>query len=249
MDILDQNDRGEFFDLADEVIQLPDVADARIRDPEVYMMRLALMQSPRERLIEYLKSQFIFYQDTTHEVVTTRSMGLVGLSFGWLFGGIYKSRHLFEDFQRQHNASVFDSRYRGQRLYFDNFIYHTIRKGTKFGVGSGLLCYSVGFLAFGSLSYRNELYLPDWLVGFATIGAISRCNLGLRGLVFGTGIGLFGGCLGYGIAALLIAGSGKSVAEMKYMNHMEYLKKRQAQLNRNYRLRDSIDRDKLSKVT
>uniref|UniRef100_A0A6G1SPD4 Complex I assembly factor TIMMDC1, mitochondrial n=1 Tax=Aceria tosichella TaxID=561515 RepID=A0A6G1SPD4_9ACAR len=249
MDIFDYNNRNEFLEIADEVIAVPNIEDAKIRDPEIYMKRLSDINTPRERLIEFFKSQFDLTSDVTHEVVTTRMMGFSGLMFGWLLGGLSKSRHIFEDFQRQHNASVFDNEHRARRLRFDNYVYNILRRGAKYGVGSCLLCYSVGLIGYGSISYRNRLYMPDWLVGFGTLGAITRCFLGLRGVAFGTGLGLLGGTFAYGFASLAELGSGKSVAELRYLNHMEYIQKRQARLNRVYKLRSQVDQEKLSKIS
>lgn len=249
MDIIDRDNKNEFFEIADEVIAIPAKDDVQLRDPEVYKKRLADIHSPRERLIEFAKSHFDITSNTTHEVFYTRAMGLSGLMFGWLFGGLSKSRHIFEDFQRKHNAEVFDTEYRLRRLRFDNYVYTTIKRGTKFGVGSCLLCYSAGLIGFGSISYRNELYMPDWLIGFGALGGVSRCWLGLRGVVFGTGMGLLGGSLAFGYAKLTEVMGGMSVAQLRYLNHLEYVNKREARLNRAYRARAETDLEKISKIS
>jgi hypothetical protein len=238
-----------FFDLADEVVTVPKAEDIRVIDPEVYLKRLSDIDTPNERLIEFIKSQFYPPAQATHEVTYIRMMGFAGLAFGWLFGGISRSKRMFEQFQQQHNASVFDNKHRANRLYVDNYFYTTIRRGAKYGIGAGLFCSTAGMIGFGSITYRNQLYLPDWLIGFGTFGAVTRCWLGLRGVVFGAGIGLIGGTLGYGCAKFLELTSGKSVTQLRYLNHVDYLQKRQAELDRIHRFREETDREFLNKIS
>jgi hypothetical protein len=249
MDILDLDNRNEFFDTADDVIIVPNIEDIRIKDPEVYMRRLETIQSPRERLLEFLKSQFDLSYEPTHEAVYIRIMGLTGLMFGWLLGGMARTRHTFEDLRRQHNASVFDGHHRAKRYIMDNYVYTSIRKGARVGLGSCLLCSSAGLIGFGTIIYRDRLYLPDWLVGFGTLGAVSRCWLGTRGVVFGAGMGVLAGAFGYGYARFMEISTGKSIAEMRYMTHVEYARKRQIQLDRYHKARQETDLEMLSKVS
>lgn len=246
--IIDFHENNQFFDLADQVIILPDVEDVRITDPEVYLQRLADIQAPRERLIEFFKSQFDFSVEATHEAVYIRTMALSGLAFGWLFGGLNRSRHYFESFQRQYNAAVFENNHRAKRLYVDNYVYNILRRGAKYGLGSCLLCTTAGLIGFGSISYRNKLYLPDWLIGFGALGGLSRSFLGVRGLVFGTGMGILGGAFAFGFARMVEVTSGNSVTQLRYLNHMNYLKRRDAYLNSLYRVKNEVDQEMISKI-
>lgn len=246
--IYDCEFNNDFFDLADEVIQYHSREDVTIKDPEFYMKRLSEIQSPRERLTVFFKSQLNFNDDPTHEAVFVRSMGISGLAFGWLFGGISKTRNLTEDYQRRYNAAVFDGHHRMKRQYVDTYVYTTIRRGAKYGVGSFLLCTSAGIIGLGSITYRNQLYMPDWLVGFAALGAASRSWLGLRGIVAGAGLGVMGGLIGYGVARASELFTGRTMSQLRYLNHMEYLKKREATYERIQRHRKRTDQEMLDKI-
>lgn len=246
-ELLDVDNKNIFIDIADEVIQVPRRDEVQLKDPEILMKRLQDLQSPSERLRHFFWSMVNFKDQQTHESYYIACMTVTGTTAGWLFGGLAGSKHIHAEYARRHNASVFDGKYRAERHHFDNFVYRIFRRGMKYGVGTGLLCASSGILTFGSINYRNQLYYPDWAIGFATLGAITRCWLGLRGVTAGGVLGLAIGTFGYGLARGFEKLSGQSVTQLRYLNHVEYLRKREAKLERLRRLRNEFNQDIFSK--
>lgn len=224
---------------SDQYIQVPEAHEVRIQDPEEFMGRLQEISSPYSRMKHFLLSSFnIWYDDPTYEGRIVQRMTIAGLSFGCLLGSMIKGRDLNDEYTRQHNASVFDNQHRARRHRIDTFVYNYARRGLSSGFKAALLCGSVGVISFGSITIRNKLYYPDWAVGFISLGALSRCWLGLRGIIGGGGLGLIGGTIGFGLACLCEQASGMSVAQFRYLEEIEFLRKHQAKLNQLQRSRE-----------
>lgn len=240
--MVDIQTSSEMLDLADEVIVVPSRDEIRVRDPEVYMKRLAELQTPRERLIEFGKSLFYHRADSTHESNWVRGLTLYGAAIGWLLGGTLYSRDITQDYVRQHNAAVFEGTHKRSRHYLDNMIWGVTTRGAKYGIGTGLLLGSTGIISLGSINYRNKLYLPDWIVGFGTLGAITRCWLGPRAMAAGAGFGSAVGLFGYGVAKSLELVTGYSVTQIRYLWHIEYIQKQEAKLENLQRMRRDYER-------
>lgn len=234
---------NELIDRADEVVSVPDPKDVRIRDPEVYLKRLSDLQTPHQRLAHFLKSVVLFDPDPTHESVWVKKMFIAGAAFGWLFGGLANSSHYHQDYIRRHNAAVFEGRYRAARHLNDSYIYNFITKGTKYGVRTSLLAASVGIISLGSINCRNQLFLPDWIIGFGALGAISRSWLGMRAMAVGGLLGASAGLFGFGLAKSFEMLSGVSVAQMRYLHHTDYMRKREARLDSLRRTREWYEKD------
>lgn len=233
---------NQFYDRADEVVTPPERDGLVARDPEFYMSRLREITTPGQQMKEFVLSVFNPYNDNaTHEGLFVRSMALYGLTFGWIVGGLLDSKHLHTEYARQHNASVFDGNYRAKRHRYDTLVLTVARRGMPLAFKSSLMALGAGFIGFGSISFRNRLYYPDWVAGCAALGALSRCWLGTRGVVAGAGFGILGGTIGYAMARASEISSGMSVAELRYQEEMQFAQKRRA-------LRDRLQRQRVEWV-
>lgn len=219
---------NRFLDDHEEIIAVPSLEDASYnRDPEEFLVRLAELETPKERLKTLVTTLFYFVEEPTHEALLIRRLGLVGFMGGFVLGGIIGGQGFTNEFIRNHNAAVFEGKHRAHRMYWDNMSTGLLRKGLHYGCKTGLLCSAAGFASFGSIAYRNKLYLPDWLVGFALIGGVSRLWLGSKAFVAGGIIGSCAGLIGFGLAKSFELVSGTSVSQMRYLYHTEWLKARE----------------------
>lgn len=231
-------------DRADEVITAPKPEDARdYQSPEVYMNRLSSLEEPKDRLKALFTSLVDFQNEPTHEAEMIRHMSIVGTMVGGFFGGLLNSQGAHDRYRRLHNASVFDNQYRGNRHFWDTLLVGVVSKGLKHGVQCFLLTTSVGLIGFGSIAYRNKLYLPDYLVGFGTLGAITRLWLGSRAMLAGAGFGFAIGIFAYGFGKGFELLTGESIAQIRLRNHSQWLVAREARLRRLQTLREEFNNE------
>lgn len=229
-------DSNELLDCPEIVIQLPDPDTVYRGDKADILQRLNNLESPSERLLTLAKSVFIPYEDPTHEAYLIRTITLAGASIGFIHGGILNSQHIHEDYIRKHNATIFENKAVADRHFWDNLFWRIGSQGLPNAIKAGLLCGAASTTALGSIVYRNELYLPDWLVGFSAIGSLSRCWLGMRGVVGGGMFGVAAGLIGYGLAKCYELVIGKSVSHMRYIEHSLWLERRAAKQEQIHRL-------------
>lgn len=192
-------------------------------DDERSLSRMEELQSPAQRVAVIFTSMLNPMEKATHESQWIGKMVLTSFFGGMLYGGIFKAIDIRDKFLRVHNTHVYDNKYLAERAYKDGFVYGTIAKGMKYAVGASLFAGCSGFLIFGSMAYRNRLYLPDWLAGFTVIGAASRFMLGPRGMAVGGLFGLPVGLLCYGLARGVEIATGVTVPQRRLMNHKQYL--------------------------
>ena len=238
-----------FIDRVGEAIFVPKPEEIHLDDPDQYLARLDEIQAPRERLFELLKSILDGSSPPTHESMYIRTLTFSGLISGWFYGGVLRNQGLSAEYARKYNAAFFEGRSRAQRHYLDNYVRTVATRGIKHGVLGALLCGASGVVSFGSIVYRNELYYPDWLIGFASLGGLTRFwSLGMRGAIGGAGFGVLAGTIGFGAAKLFELVSGKSVGEMRYFTTVEYLTQREKKRQRILRSREKDSREILSRL-
>lgn len=212
---------------AGEVIIVPIKEDVLpYQTPEEFIARLNKIESPNQRLLTMAKSLFYTRDEPTHEAILIRKMFLAGAIGGLAFGAIMNSGEISSAFIRNYNAAAFEGRYLAKRMYYDRFISGIFSRGLGYAFKTSLLTGTAGCVCFGSITYRNELYLPDWLIGFATLGGLTRLWLGSRAVAAGGLLGSFVGVFGFCVAKGLEAFSGYSVSQLKYIEHTDWLKAR-----------------------
>lgn len=223
------------FGVAPSILNVPKYEDVLdLETPEERISRLANMQSPSERLKDLFINTINFRaHDVSHEARWIRIMAANGALFGMLYGGVLNSQGAHADYQRKHNADVFEGKFRANRHFWDTLILRCASKGLKFGFRTGILMGLTGFISFGSITYRDKLYFPDWIVSFTTLGGLSRLWLGSRAVAVGGLGGFVGGLLGYGVARSIELFSGHQVTYFRRLYHTEWLESRQATLRRN----------------
>lgn len=219
----------------DSTIIVPKYEDvANSKSPEENVSRLNEITSPRERLIAFLIGTFNIYEvDPPHESRWTRQMMANGMVAGLMYGAFVKSKDAHIDYRRKYNADIFEGKYRAERHFWDTLLTRLISKGMKYALRFSLLMGAAGFISFGSITYRNKLYYPDWAIAFTTFGGLTRLWLGPKAFAMGGLFGLVAGTIGYGTARSIELCSGKDVTYYRTLYHLEYLEKREAQVRKN----------------
>lgn len=218
------------LEAADEIIIVPPREDVQYyKDPIEYINRLDEIESPNHRLITLAKSVFNYREEPTHEASMIRYMFISGAAGGMFYGAFMARHDVTSTFIRNYNASVFEGKYRAKRMYYDRLINGLYSHGLNYGFKTSLLAGSASIISFGSITYRNKLYFPDWLVGFTTLGGLTRLWLGSRAVAVGGLLGAIVGTVGFGVAKGLEYFSSYSVAQMRYLDHHEWSTRRQNQ--------------------
>ena len=225
----DVSANNKFIDEGPAYIIVPKRDDLINRHPEEYLNALDKLESPRQRISLFLRS-IVDPREETHESQWIRTMAAFGGVTGALYGGIVSTSHFQQDYIRKHNAAVFEGRHTAHRHYVDSLIYKAATKAIRPAIVAALLSGSAGVVSFGSINYRNRLYFPDWIIGFAALGGLTRTWLGPRAMAVGGFLGSLAGLFGYGLAFSLEAITGESVTKWRYLHHLEYLEKREEQL-------------------
>lgn len=239
-----------YFDGHEEVIVVPKREDVEsCRDPLDFKIKLDQIDTPEQRLLILIKSIFHPYDiNPTHEATAVRDLALVGAMAGFFYGSFINASKVRDQFIRQHNASIFHGDYKGSRMYYDTMIVKVSTRGFKYGFRTSLLMGCAGLIGYGSIVYRDRIFWPDWIVGFSTLGALSRLWIGPRGVVFGAIGGSIVGLIGLGVAHLTEIGSNMSMTQMRYLNHNQWLEKRKKHLRNLQAYGQSEQLKKFSKI-
>lgn len=219
---------NKIIDEGPSVVSVPYLGAAdRPTSVDDQFVKLEAISTPSDRLICLFKSYISLHELPTQEAQAIRSMTLIGAGAGLLWGGLVMSPDLHHEYLRKHNASVFDGQYRGNRHFWDTLLLNIGRRGFKWAVRVSAATTLAGFIGFGSIAYRDRLYLPDWLVSFGALGALSRLWLGSKAILAGTVFGMTAGALGYSYARLTEISTNMTVAEQRSYRHEESSEKRQ----------------------
>lgn len=225
-------DSNRYLDDYEDIIHVPKREEVIRYNEEEHMRMLNDLESPEERLKTLYKSIFDIRTNPTHEAFWIRRMFFAGAITGFIVGGILKNRGGHEKYQRLHNASVFDNKFVGNRHFFDTLITSMFSRGIGYGFKTGIVTGSAALITFTSITYRNQLYLPDFLIGFGAFGGLSRLWLGPKAVLVGSGIGLVGGLLGYGFGKSFELLSGQTITQFRLIHHSAWLHQREAKLRR-----------------
>lgn len=230
--------RSEFLDRGPAIVEATNPKDLSVKNPDDYIARLDEILSPTERLKLLFVSTVNITKEPTYEALWIRKFFFCGLAGGFFAGAIFNSQDAHADYIRKHNASVFNNKHVGNRHFWDTLIYRCAGKGFRYGSRACVLTTTVAAIGVASITYRNKLYLPDWLLGYTAVGALSRLWLGPRAMAAGAAIFLGCGMFGFAMIRGTEMATGISVSEMEYMSHKNFIARRQDLLNRNHLARD-----------
>lgn len=228
------------FDNADKYVKPPDIKDLRVKNPDDYIQRLDEITAPKERLKKLFISTIDPTNEPTYEAFWIRRFAMVGFAGGFFAGFFFNTADIHQDYVRKHNSSVFDSKYVGNRHFWDTLVYRGSGRGFRYGIRSALVATAAATIGTCSVVYRDKLHYPDWLIGYPLLGALSRLWLGPRAMAAGAGIWLVLGSFSYGMFRLLEKATGISVSELEYHSHVDHLNKLQYKLNRNHVVREDL---------
>lgn len=225
---------NELYERGPEVIATVEQQDAVPGwNPGNERIRLEEITTPKERIIILLKSYFDIRQhDSTDQANLAREATLGAFVLGMGYGAFIKSNDVREQFIRTHNASIFNHKYTANFKYIDTMILNITSRSFKYGFRAGA---SVGLLTLlyeGSIAIRSELYAPDWILGTAIFGGLTRLWLGPRAVAFGSLMGSAVGSLFFGLNWLAYRMNPLSVSEINNLRYQEWVKKRDAKLIR-----------------
>lgn len=217
-----------YLDDAERFLRVPKGEDVTYdRDPLDFVIKLNEIEQPIQRLYQFLYSYFNIDDGSLNlESQFVRTMTLAGFLGGASYGALVNTEMIRSRFIRKHNASVFENKYDAQRKYKDYLITRIGSRALKAGIKCGLVVTSAGFISFGSIAYRGELYAPDWLIGFTTLGIASRFSLGPRAWLVGGGAGLTIGALSFGCAKFTEFLTGYTSSQLAYLNYTNWLEGR-----------------------
>lgn len=196
------------------------------------MNRVNELQSPRERLKTLFRSVLYFRDEPTHDANYIRMASFMGAGAGLLSGAIMNSPDVHQEYQRKHNASVFDNKYAANRHFWDTLITGIAKRGIYSAIKVSALTTSITSIAYGSIAYRNRLYFPDFLLGMAIVGGGARLWLGPRAIMVGSLLGGATGIIAFGFAKMMEQLSGLPVAKIKLLHHQDWLQRREAKHKR-----------------
>lgn len=216
------------LDIAEQVIRVPDPKDVNIKDPEELMRRIDDITSPSGRIKELFLSLIDpFDYNSTHEADVIKFYAITGILGGLVYGGLIRETDLTASYTRRFNAATFDGKHHMRRHLTDTYFLDFFGRGTRWAIYGGLLTGSAATVSMSSIVYRNDLYYPDWAVGYSLLGAASRFwSLGVRGAIGGASFGLAAGTLLYLVSRANLALRGQSVAETKYLHYKEFAEKK-----------------------
>lgn len=221
------NHSNEVLDNPGIVIQYPEISTVKWADKAEYLRRLDVIESPSQRVLTLIKSVFIPWEEPTYEALMIRTSAFGGGCIGFLHGAIMRSQDLHAKYAREHNASVFEHKVLAHRHHFDYLVKNVSIRAWPYAFKSALLCGAASSIAFGTIVYRSDVHYSDWLVGFTTLGALSRSWLGLRGMIGGGMFGVAASVLGYGVAKGYELFTGQTIPQMRYNEHKNWLERRE----------------------
>lgn len=222
------------------------IQEEQLADQESYIARIRDIERPATRFKIFLKSIVDLSEPPTHEALEVRQWYFLGFITGGVLGGILKNQNAHQEYVRRHNADIFEGKYRANRAYWDTLLQSIFRRGFRYGLVTSTLVGTSSLICYGSIVYRGRIHMPDWILGFGTMGALSRLWIGPRGMVAGGVISSFIGLLSSGIFSSLESASGTSMQQRIYEHHFEWLKQKES-LRRELQIRH--EREFMDRIT
>ncbi|XP_011647644.1 RPII140-upstream gene protein isoform X1 [Pogonomyrmex barbatus] len=131
------------------------------------------------------------------EIQSIINITLCGFATGLCMGGIVAMKNAVETFIANNEASQFISHFDAKRNLQDKVILNFLKKGTKVGLKIGLFCLIFSSVTTCTTAYRGKLAVENYMLGGSVTGFLFKINLGLRGMLVGTGLGgILGGLCG-----------------------------------------------------
>lgn len=196
------------------------------------------ISSPSQRLKELFYSTINISTEPTYQAWWIRKFIIGGAAVGFITGGIIYSQDIQADYIRQHNHAVFEGKYKGNRHFWDTLATRCAGRGMKYGFRSAALLTAAATIGISTITYRSKLYLPDWIIGYTALGAISRLWVGPRKMVAGSVICLGIGMFAFGFLRLMEVSTGISISEMEYLSHAQWKLVRSDELNRRHMIQE-----------
>ncbi|PSN37424.1 RPII140-upstream protein [Blattella germanica] len=145
--------------------------------------------------------------------------GYVGLFVGACYGGIINSKVAYVNFMERNEATAFRSHLEAKKKLQDQVTLGFGKGAFRWGWRLGLFSSTYVLITTTIAVYRGHSSIVEYTAAGALTGALFKCNLGLRGIVVGGGLG---GVLG-GIAGLASLGilkmTGMTMEEVRYWQH------------------------------
>lgn len=210
------------------IIQPPELPEIRPgTTPEDIMTDFDRMMDPNQRLASLFKSLFFINEEQSLEAHKIRQITTAGMLGGIVAKVVMSSKDISESYKLKHNATLHSVKFASHRHFYDSILAEAITKSINFGLKCAVTTGIGVSIPFASVTYRNKLHWPDFLIGMGAVGSLSRTWLGPKAMLFGAGVGTCVGAVFYGWLRLYEMASGKSVIEMRYLEHVRWKKKRE----------------------
>ncbi|XP_071443639.1 complex I assembly factor TIMMDC1, mitochondrial [Hetaerina americana] len=156
------------------------------------------------------------FDNLSMELTTVLQGSTLGAFIGACYGGWNRSQVAYLDFVTKNQASQFRSHFDAKKKLQDQVTIGMAKGGFRWGWRLGYFTGTYLLVSNVVSAYRGEVGILEYVIGGVVTGGLYKCNMGLRGIAVGSGLG---GVLG-GIAGLctysLIKVTGYSMEEIMY---------------------------------
>ncbi|XP_069491819.1 complex I assembly factor TIMMDC1, mitochondrial isoform X2 [Ambystoma mexicanum] len=167
----------------------------------------------------------LFYRDDMQgypEELTNLWKGTITAGFiGFLYGGVPAARHARERFIEQSQAEVFRHRIEAVRAAHNAALRGFIRYGWRWGWRVAAFVTIFNGVSTGLAVYRDKNSFGHFAAAGAVTGGLFRLNLGLRGMVGGSAIGMMLGAPIGAVMTVMQMAAGETLRERKRREQRE----------------------------
>lgn len=155
----------------------------------------------------------------TTELNSIHHAGFLGFLIGACYGGFIHSRNAYESFMNNNQATTFSSHFEAKKKLQDKVTLNFAKGAFKWGWRVGLFSSSYVFITTVISVYRGKSSMLEYVTAGAVTGGLYKINLGLRGMLVGSGLGSVLGGMAGGITLLILNTSGMTMEEVRYWQY------------------------------
>ncbi|XP_069703295.1 RPII140-upstream gene protein isoform X2 [Periplaneta americana] len=174
-------------------------------------------ETGRDRL--YMMYSLDEFGNISPELNSACQAAFLGTFIGACYGGVLNSKIAYTDFMERNEATIFKNHLDAKKKLQDQvtigFGKGAFRWGWRLGLFSGMYVLFTTSIAV----YRGHSSIVEYVAAGGLTGALYKCNMGLRGMAVGGGLGsVLGGIAGIASLSILKL-SGLSMEEVRFWQH------------------------------
>ncbi|KDR16313.1 RPII140-upstream gene protein [Zootermopsis nevadensis] len=145
--------------------------------------------------------------------------GIMGIFIGACYGGIINSKNAYTDFIERNEATVFKNHLEAKKKLQDQVTIGFSKGAFRWGWRLGLFTSSYVLLTTSVSVYRGHSSIVEYIAAGGVTGALYKCNMGLRGMAVGGGLGsVLGGICGL-VSLSVLKMTGLTMEEIRYWQY------------------------------